>query len=166
MAHTYMLFDFADEETAQQARHKLETWKQAFRLDKKLQYKLDRGDEADSADAESEKGEDATEPESAAKSAKGEKGAKPGKSSKSSPKSGSKAKSKSSGSDSNDDYATPSGPVKLLVRLYFSGHEKKSEQRILDRINAEDLFKAASPKSVDESAAGFDTAQAHFDRLV
>jgi hypothetical protein len=167
MAHTYMLFDFADEETAQQARHKLETWKQAFRLDKKLQYKLDRGDEAASADAESENDEDAAESESvpAVKSAKGEKSPKSGKSTKASPQSGSKAKSKSSGSDS-DDSASASGPVKLLVRLYFSGHEKKSEQRILDRINAEDLFKAASPKSVDESAAGFDTAQAHFDRLV
>ena len=46
MAHTYMLFDFgADEEKAQQARHKLEGWKQAFRLDKKLQVKFDRGEE-------------------------------------------------------------------------------------------------------------------------
>ena len=45
MAHTYMLFDFgADEEKAQQARHKLEGWKQAFRLDKKLQVKFDRGE--------------------------------------------------------------------------------------------------------------------------
>src|ERR1700724_3231373 len=44
MAHTYMLFDFgADEEAAQKARHKLEGWKQAFRLDKKLQFKFDRG---------------------------------------------------------------------------------------------------------------------------
>ena len=43
MAHIYMLFEFAkDEEKAQQARHKLETWKQAFRLDKKLIYKLER----------------------------------------------------------------------------------------------------------------------------
>src|ERR1700693_1948731 len=43
MAHTYLLFDFGpDEEKVQQARHKLESWKQAFRLDKKLQYKLER----------------------------------------------------------------------------------------------------------------------------
>lgn len=38
-----MQFDFGkDEEKAQAARHKLETWKQAFRLDKKLIYKLER----------------------------------------------------------------------------------------------------------------------------
>ena len=43
MAHTYLIFDFGtDEEKAQLARHKLEGWKQAFRLDKKLQYKLER----------------------------------------------------------------------------------------------------------------------------
>src|SRR5712692_4906083 len=43
MAQTYLLFDFGpDEEKVQQARHKLEGWKQAFRLDKKLQYKLER----------------------------------------------------------------------------------------------------------------------------
>jgi len=46
MAHTYLLFDFGtDEEKAQLARHKLEGWKQAFRLDKKLQYKLERAEE-------------------------------------------------------------------------------------------------------------------------
>src|SRR6267142_7155741 len=43
MAHIYMSFDFGtDEEKAQQARHKLEMWKQAFRLDKKLLYKFER----------------------------------------------------------------------------------------------------------------------------
>jgi len=56
MAHIYMHFDFADEENAQQARHKLDVWKQAFRLDKKLQYKLERpeeeGAEEDSASAD------------------------------------------------------------------------------------------------------------------
>ena len=48
MAHIYMHFDFgADEEKAQEARHKLDVWKQAFRLDKKLQYKLERPEDAD-----------------------------------------------------------------------------------------------------------------------
>ena len=43
MAHIYLVFDFAsDEEKAQLARHKLETWKQAFRLDKRLVYKFER----------------------------------------------------------------------------------------------------------------------------
>ena len=43
MPHIYMRFDFGkDEEKAQLARHKLETWKQAFRLDKKLLYNFER----------------------------------------------------------------------------------------------------------------------------
>ena len=148
MAHTYMLFDFADEETAQQARHKLETWKQAFRLDKKLQYKLDRG-EAD------ETGVGATtepEPEPAAKPVKDGKGAKSDKAAKS-------AKRAKSGAKASDSTAS-SGPVKLLVRLYFSGHEKKSEQRWLDRIPVEEPFKGASPTVVQEGGAGFDDALA------
>src|SRR6266566_2360426 len=47
MAHSYIRFDFGtDEERAQEARHKLDGWRQAFRLDKKLQYKLDRPESA------------------------------------------------------------------------------------------------------------------------
>ena len=43
MAQTYLIFDFgADEESAQQARHRLEGWRQAFRLSGKLQLKFDR----------------------------------------------------------------------------------------------------------------------------
>ena len=53
MAHTYLLFDFGtDEEKAQLARHKLEGWKQAFRLDKKLQYKLERAEDESKAEPE------------------------------------------------------------------------------------------------------------------
>ena len=48
MSHIYMKFDFGtDEEKAQEARHKLDVWKQAFRLDKKLQYILDRPEPAE-----------------------------------------------------------------------------------------------------------------------
>jgi hypothetical protein len=43
MSQSYLIFDFgANEEAAQQARHKLEAWRQAFHLDKKLQYKFER----------------------------------------------------------------------------------------------------------------------------
>ena len=46
MAHSLMIFDFgSDEEAAQQARHKVEAWKQGFRLGNKLMVKFDRGDE-------------------------------------------------------------------------------------------------------------------------
>ncbi len=43
MAQSYLIFDFgANERAAQQARHRIESWKQAFRLDKKLQLKFER----------------------------------------------------------------------------------------------------------------------------
>ena len=155
MAHTYILIDFENEEKAQQARHKLETWKQAFRLDKKLQYKLDRGDAVASDDVAAS----AAEAESAANPAKGVKSAKADKSTKS----GAKSAPKSGGQGS--DSASPSGPVKLLVRLYFSGHEKKFEQQWMERIPADELFRGGSPKIVQEGQTGFDEALAHFDRL-
>src|SRR5712692_3293159 len=66
MAHSYIRFDFGtDEEKAQQARHKLDGWRQAFRLDKKLQYKLDRPENAPA--------ETASKPEPAASAALPEK---------------------------------------------------------------------------------------------
>jgi hypothetical protein len=131
MAHTYMLFDFgADEDKVQQARHKLESWKQAFRLDKKLQFKFDRG--------ESPAPEAADKPE------------KP------------QAKGKAKGTDAP---SAKNGDVKLLVRLYFSTHEKLSEQRWFKRIPSEEPFKGAAPKVIQEGEAGFPEVLAQFDRL-
>jgi hypothetical protein len=53
MAHSFLIFDFGtNEEAAQQARHKLEGWKQGFRLDKKILLKFDR-EEAEGAAEES-----------------------------------------------------------------------------------------------------------------
>ena len=55
MAQTFLLFDFGgNEESAQRARHTLEGWKQAFRLDKKVLLKFDREEEEKS---EGKKGE-------------------------------------------------------------------------------------------------------------
>ncbi len=150
MAHTYMVFEFPNEEKAQQARHKLEGWKQAFRLDKKLQVKFDRGDgAAETADSTAES-EPADEPKKGAKSkptAKAGKAAKPKK------------------SDKSEDEAANSGPVKLFVRLYFSGHEKMTEQQWLDRIPADELFKVAHPHVIHEKDAGFDDTLKQFDTL-
>jgi hypothetical protein len=42
MAQSFLIFDFGDEEAAQRARHRIDGWKQGFRLDKKLQLKFDR----------------------------------------------------------------------------------------------------------------------------
>src|SRR6266852_4346591 len=136
MAQTYLLFAFGpDEEKVQQARHKLESWKQAFRLDKKLQYKLEREPSAAPGN---------TEPVAKAESAKAE--------SKSQP-------------ESAEPVAENSGPVKLFVRLYFSGHEKLSEQRWIARIPTEEPFKVASPKVVRESEPSFADVLKQFDTL-
>ena len=143
MAHTYMLFDFgADEEKAQQARHKLEGWKQAYRLDKKLQVKFDRGDDLGSEAPEAED--------------------KPKKAEK--PKS--KVKEKASiETEASGEPEAKNGTVKLLVRLYFSAHEKLSEQQWLDRIPADDLFKGAAPKVVREGEPEFADVRKQFESL-
>src|SRR5712692_10230421 len=108
MSHTYLIFDFAEnEDAAQQARHKLEGWKQAFRLDKKLLFNFDRGDAAALNPGESAAGEP---------QAKGKEKNQPAK---------------------KEKPAAPPGPVKLLVRLYFSDHEKLSGQRWVQRLPVE-----------------------------
>jgi len=162
MAHTYLLFNFgADEEKAQQARHKLESWKQAFRLDKKLLYHVDRGEApvpapiAAPAPAASEKPDKSSK--GAAKSSKSEKAA-------------SKSKSKSrqgSAVAEASNVAAPSADAKvtLLVRLYFSGHEKLTEQRWLERIPAEEPFKDAAPRVIRQGDPEFDQLVDQFDSL-
>jgi hypothetical protein len=147
MAHTYLLFDFGtDEEKAQLARHKLEGWKQAFRLDKKLQYKLERAEDESKA-----------APEQAHKTAE------PPKPEKSKAKS--KAKHKSKDTEVPEEAKPANGRVNLLVRLYFSGHEKLTEQRWLDRIPSEEPFKEASPRVVRQGEEQFDEVVKQFDSL-
>lgn len=59
MAHTFLIFDFgSNEEGAQQARHKVEGWKQGFRLGNKLMVKFDRGDEKADGEAAGEAAEE------------------------------------------------------------------------------------------------------------
>jgi hypothetical protein len=138
MAHTYMIFDFgADEDKAQQAHHKLQGWKQAFRLDKKLQFKFDRISADATADAKDGE-ETATEPTK------------------------SKGKDKKKGDEKEPG---ENGHVKLLVRLYFSPHEKLSEQRWFDRIPAEEPFSEASPALIREGETDFAGTLSHFESL-
>ena len=136
MAHTYLLFDFGtDEEKAQQARHKLESWKQAFRLDKKLQFKFDRGSGAPGLAA---------------------------------PKAKQKARPNAEAKSKPQPAETPAGTngrVKLLVRLYFSAHEKLSEKRWIERIPDEEPFKDAAPKVVQEGQTEFPEILKQFDAL-
>ncbi|HXR33760.1 MAG TPA: hypothetical protein VN830_08635 [Verrucomicrobiae bacterium] len=139
MPHIYIQFDFAkDEEKVQQARHKLEGWKQAYRLDKKLLFKFERIPAGAPAEA----------------SAKTDKSEKPDKS---------KGKSKDKPEPSA---AAPSESVKLLVRLDFSNHEKLSGQRWLQRIPSEEPFQGASPTIVKSTDASFADTEKHFDDLV
>jgi hypothetical protein len=48
MAHDFLIYEFGlDEEKAQEARHKVESWAQGFRLGKKLLLKFDRTEPAE-----------------------------------------------------------------------------------------------------------------------
>jgi hypothetical protein len=136
MPHIYMQFDFGkDEEKAQLARHKLETWKQAFRLDKKLLYEFERA--TDGA------------PDAEPVAVKAEK---------------SKAKGKTKAKD-EPEAAKSNETVKLLLRLGFSNHEKLSEQRWVDRIPTEEPFVTASPKVLKPGDAQFEEAEKQFEEL-
>jgi DNA primase catalytic subunit len=143
MAHIYLVFAFAkDEEKAQQARHKLESWKQAFRLDKKLLYKVERiAAEPATADDGDKK------PAKTEKAAKGKKG---------------KSASKAATAEAT---ATATQDISLLVRLGFSGHEKLSEERWLQRIPAEEPFRDASPQIVKAGEAEFEATEKRFEDL-
>jgi hypothetical protein len=150
MAHIYFSFDFGtDEEKAQQARHKLEMWKQAFRLDKKMLYKFER-----ESDAEASSEDGAGKTEEAEKAAKKSKAAKAGK-----PKSRGKKKEDADGGEA------PTGNVKLYLRLAFSAHEKMTEERLLKKIPSEEPFSELSPKAVKDEDAEFAELEAKFDSL-
>src|SRR5260370_9337433 len=108
MAHSYIKLDFGtDEEKAQQARHKLDGWKQAFRLDKRLLYKLDR--------PESHEGEAGPKPEHVEKPA-------PAAKSKGKTAASPKAKTTAKSSEPSADKSPPTvhGTVALLVTLHLS----------------------------------------------
>jgi hypothetical protein len=136
MAHIYLLFEFAkDEEKAQQARHKLETWKQAFRLDKKLLYKLER------IAAEPTDGDP-----------------RPAKAEKAKGKGAAKTDGETATPASNED-------IRLLVRLGFSGHEKLSEERWVQRIPTEEPFREASPVVVKQGEEKFEATEKQFEDL-
>jgi DNA primase catalytic subunit len=139
MAHIYLVFDFAqDEEKAQQARHRLEGWKQAFRLDKKLLYKMERAAATPDGDGKPDKAERAEK---------------------------AKEKSKSTSKTETAPAAGSNEDIKLLVRLAFSGHEKLSEQRWVDRIPTEEPFREASPGVVKPGDANFEATEKQFEEL-
>jgi hypothetical protein len=142
MYNSFLVFEFgSNEEAAQQARHKLEGWKQAFRLDKKLLYKFDRG---------------------AADGASGSVGLPEPVKGKTPPRRKAPGKSKPEGERAGEGEVSE---AKLIVRLYFSGHEKMSHQRWLERIPSEEPFKSASPRVLKSGSEGFDELASQFDAL-
>jgi hypothetical protein len=149
MAQTYLLFDFgADEGKVQQARHKLDSWRQAFRLDKKLQFKFER---------------DEVNPWSSAPAAAQSEKSSGSQAAETKPRGKPQATRKAA--ESSGDKADKNGNVKLFVRLYFSAHEKLSEQRWVARIPTEEPFKGAAPKVVQEGSAEFAEVLKQFDSL-
>jgi hypothetical protein len=137
MAQSIFIFDFgSNEEAAQQARHKIEGWKQGFRLGNKMLVKFEREEIAPKGDG----GEAAP-----AKQAK---------------KSGDKK-----GVDKKDESAEAPSHVRLLVRLDFSEHEKLSHQRWLDRIPGEEPFKSAKGETVRTGDPEHPKVAERFDSL-
>jgi hypothetical protein len=157
MAQSILIFDFgANEKAAQQARHKLEGWKQAFRLGNKVSLKFEREDAESSqeeAAAEKPEGEEASKPGGAkSKAAAGKKKA-------------AGAGSKGSEEPAKAEESSAPARIHLLVRLDFSDHEKLSHHRWLDRIPAEDPFKSAKPEILRHSDAAFAKAAERFESL-
>ncbi len=148
MAQSYLIFDFgANEEAAQQARHRLEGWKQAFRLDKKLQLKFERSEPAESS---AEPAADKPKPDKTK--------ADRGKGEKTKAAAGKPAPTKV-------EQASDNQHIRLIVRLDFSDHEKLSHHRWLERIPAETPFKDASPRIIRPGEADFEPTAELFDSL-
>ena len=141
MAHSFLIFDFGvNEEAAQQARHRIDGWRQGFRLDKKLQLKFERKELEAKQDTASEPSPKETKP---------------------------RAKPKAAGEaeeESGSSHAAQS-EIRLIVRLDFSDHEKLSHRRWLARIPSEDPFKAAKPKVVLSGDPEFAATAERFDSL-
>jgi hypothetical protein len=144
MAQIYLTFDFGkDEEKAQLARHRLDSWKQAFRLDKKMQGKFDRKEDGATAATVPPAAKEKTEKKAEGKGGKGKAKADP-------------EPAKLASSDAE---------IKLILRLALPNHEKLTEQRLLKRISTEEPFASSSPKTIREADAGFADVNSRFEQL-
>jgi hypothetical protein len=142
MAHSYLIFDFGNNEAAaQQARHKVESWKQGFRLGNKITIKFEREEAEDETDA-------------AAKHDAGE-----GK------RGGKKKSSAKAAAEDKDDKDEDNASVRVLVRLDFSDHEKLSLQRWLDRISTEEPFKSVEAAIIRQGDPEFVKTTELFETL-
>src|SRR6266478_4662388 len=149
MAYSFLVFDFGgNEDAAQQARHRIEGWRQGFRLDKKLQLKFERKEMEAKQDTPSEPPSKPSKGSSKAKSA-------------------SKTKAKPAGETEPKSGSAPAAAseIRMIVRLDFSDHEKLSHQRWLERIPVEEPFKTANPKVIRPGGPDFATTEALFESL-
>lgn len=147
MAYSFLIFDFGrSEDAAQKARHRIDGWKQGFRLDKKLQLKFERQEE----EAKPEATPAASKPKAAPKGKAKQK---------------TKGKSEEESSAKSDSAPPESEDIRLIVRLDFSDHEKLSHQRWLDRIPTEEPFSTVSPKIVRTGDPEFQKVSDLFDSL-
>ncbi len=168
MPQSILVFDFGtNEDAAQQARHKVEAWKQGFRLGDKMLLKFEREENAAETPASAEASSDeAAEPEKPAAVKSGKKKS----AAKSAAKSGAKT-NKKAGADAAaepeqaETPTAPKGKVRLMLRLNFSDHEKLSHQRWLDRIPAEEPFKSASGETIRPGDPEFPKTLEAFDSL-
>ena len=166
MAHSYLIFDFGkNEETAQQARHKVESWKQGFRLGDKITIKFEREEPEDENGADGE-ASDTEESGSAKGSAKhpAEKHPSAAEHTAAEKKRGGKKKSSAKGADSEKDQEDDAN-VRVIVRLDFSDHEKLSLQRWLDRIPTEEPFKSVEATIVRQGDPEFGKTSALYEAL-
>jgi hypothetical protein len=163
MPQSILVFDFgANEDAVQQARHKIEAWKQGFRLGNKMLLKFDREDAA----AEQPASAEASASEPAKPAAGAAKGAKKKSGGKATAKSGAKPAVKAAAEpEKSEAPAPPNGKVRLLIRLDFSDHEKLTHQRWLDRIPAEEPFKSAAGETIRTGDPEFAKTTDLFDSL-
>ncbi len=160
MPQSFLVFDFErNEEAAQQARHRIEGWKQAFRLGKKIELKFER-----------------CGPEEAAPAAKAAEGAEAGKGNavKAGGQKGKGEKAKASSTKAgaaepapaNAEEASSNQHIRMIIRLDFSDHEKLSHHRWRERIPTEEPFAGAAPKVVRPGEAEFERTAELFDSLL
>ena len=137
MAQSFLVFDFgSDEELAQQARHKVDGWKQGFRLDKKLLLKFNRSDASEASEKADEEKDAQSEKKGDAKS----------------------RRKKAAETSAKEN-------IQLIIRLDFSDHERLSYQRWLERIPAEVPFKDAQSKIIRQNDAEFAGTAERFESL-
>lgn len=148
MTQSILVFDFGtNEEAAQQARHKVEAWKQGFRLGNKLQLRFER-----------------EEIEEKGTSQAGKPAAKAGGTKRRSVAAKNR-KTEDAGRADDGEAKSASGRIRVLIRLAFSDHEKLSHQRWLDRIPAEEPFRSVRTETFRAGEADFPTAAERFESL-